>query len=359
MERVRLNRRRQWAAAAMLVALAAIAGCKSRPFQVCTKDYIHVPETVKAHITTDAPPQRNAGPVSAMPVDGSDHACDRPVIALIDVDGLLANMNMVGPYSAGENPVSLFHEKLAAAAADRRVCAVIVRINSPGGGVAACDMMCHDLRVFRQRTGVPVIAYLMDVGAGGGYYIATAADAIHAHPASVTGGIGVILNLYNLQDTLAQFNVVARPVKSGENINMGSSVEEMTPEVRQWLQAMAGQFHERFKQTVVQSRPRVNAGDPTNFDGRVFTAVEAQSRGLVDQVGYLEDAVAAAEAMSGRPGAGLVMFHRPDDPARSPYAVTPNEPLQEKWLPLNVPGLDRSRFPLFLYLWKIEPSFDR
>ncbi len=146
-------------------------------------------------------------------------------VAIIDVDGLLLNTDMTGPGAMGENPVSLFRERLDRVACDRRVVAVVVRINSPGGGVTASDMMWHDLMAFKAQTQLPVVASVLDLGAGGGYYLSTAADQIVAHPTSVIGGIGVILNLYNLRDTMAQFNVIGVPIKAGKKIDLGSPID--------------------------------------------------------------------------------------------------------------------------------------
>ncbi len=131
---------------------------------------------------------------------------------------------MSGPASAGENPVSLFRERLDAAAADPCTRAVVVRINSPGGGVTASDIMRHDLERFKENTRMPVIACLMDIGASGGYYLATAADQIVAHPTTVTGGIGVILNLYNLAGVEEKYDIGYIPIKSplGGNIDSGT-----------------------------------------------------------------------------------------------------------------------------------------
>jgi len=148
----------------------------------------------------------------AMQVDGEPCGAK---IALVDVDGLLVNNNLVGPGSLGDNPVAAFREKLQAIAADREVAAVVVRINSPGGGVTATDLMWQELQAFRRRTGLPVVACLLDLGTGGAYYLATAADAIFAHPTTVTGGIGVIINIYNLQQTMAWVNAFNQSIKSG------------------------------------------------------------------------------------------------------------------------------------------------
>jgi protease-4 len=282
-----------------------------------------------------------------------------PKIALIEVDGLLLNQNQTGPYALGDNPVSLFKEKLAAAAACADVRAVVLRINSPGGGVVASDLMWKEVQNFRAQTGRPVVACLLEVGTGGAYYLATAVDLIVAHPMALTGGIGVIWNSYNLKDLMAQYNILPQPIKAGDNIDMGSSSGPLPREVRQLLQAMADEFHERFKAVVRQARPAVDSAGDTVFDGRVFTATQALKRGLIDRVGYLEDAVAVAREAAGAPDARVVTFHRRNDPARSPYAVTPNTPLQNGALPIILPGLERSRLPTFLYLWQPEPALGK
>ena len=129
--------------------------------------------------------------------------------------------------------------------------------------------------------------------------------------------------------------------------------------MRAQLQAMANEYHERFKRVVLAQRKTVRGDDPMVFDGRVFTAEQSRLRGLVDQVGYLEDAIEAVRAQAGGNSMRVVMLHRRNDAARTPFAITPNNPPQSKWLPLSVPGLDRSRLPTFLYLWGVEPTLER
>jgi len=348
--------------------LLASAGCR-QPVQVCTDSRITLSGPVTASVTADLQPRQKLQPLRQWVVAGRPEAADARRIALIDVDGLLVNANQIGPYSTGENPLDLFRQRLDAAAADRQICAVVLRINTPGGSVSTTDLMDYELQRFRAGTGKPVVAYLMETATGGGYYLATGCDAIFAQPTAIVGGIGVVLNLYNLRDTMAQLNVFSQAIRAGEHIDTGSSIRELTPEQRQWLQQMADEFHKRFIGVVLSRRKAVAADEPSNFDGRVFTAGEAQRRGLVDRLGYLDDAIAAAAALAGgQPGAApqgissqplqVVMFHRPDDPARSPYALTPNTPLQGSLLPVSVPGLERSRLPTFLYLWQLEPTLE-
>jgi protease-4 len=340
--------------AAMLILLLGGAGCL-HPLRTDSRLVIDSP--VQARFTVELEP-RATGPLVEMPVERG--TCPGvPKVAVVDVDGLLLNLNPTGPYSAGENPVDLFREKLDAAAADPDVCAVVLRINSPGGAVTATDIMWEELRTFRERTGRPVVACLLDLGCSGAYYLATAADRILAHPTTITGGIGVVLNLYNLEDLRAVFSIKDQSIKAGPHIDLGSQNTGLTPEARRLLQDMADEFRGRFEDVVRGRRPDVDPAGGTTFDGRVFTARQARARRLIDGIGYLKDAVACARQLAGRPEARLVFFHRGNDPARTPYATTPNIPLQATLLPVSVPGLERSRLPTFLYLWQPDPTLER
>ncbi len=311
---------------------------------------------VNGNMRAELAPTPRLHPVAAMALPHRPQDPGAASVAIVDVDGLLLDTDATGFGSWGENPVSVFRERLDAIECDPRICAVIIRINSPGGSVTATDIMWRNLIAFKKRSCRPVVACLMDVAAGGGYYLATAADSIIAHPTSVTGGIGCILNVYNLQDLMAQFNILGTPVKAGPNIDLGSPIKELSAEKRKLLQDMADEFHERFRSVVRQGRPEVDAKLESTFDGRVFTARQAKDLHLIDQIGYLDNAVSAARTMAGVNHVNVVFFHRRDDPALSQYAITPNTPLQKGLIPVSIPGLDRSKLPCFLYLWQMEPS---
>ena len=260
----------------LLVCLSGVA-CSHYP--ILTDNRVHIDGPVDTRSTVDIPPVSQAGPVRPIEVSHGG-----PRVALIDVDGLILNTPFVGPSSVGENPVALFREKLEAVEADPSVAAVVLRINSPGGGVAACTAMRHDLERFKARRPIPVIACLLDQGAGGAYFLASAADQVVATPATITGGIGVILNLFNLRDLMAQYNVIPQPIRAGTNVDIGTSARALTPEEREILQAMADEYHQQLKTGVLRTRPRVNLDGGKTFDGRIFTATQAKARGLVDHV---------------------------------------------------------------------------
>lgn len=296
-----------------------------------------------------------ASPLSSVAVyaAGSSQAASR--IAVIDIDGLLVNRNISGLGSLGENPVALFREKLDTIATDPSVAAIVLRINSPGGGVTAADIMARDLHQVRTQRNLPIVACLMDVGAGSGYYVSSAADSIIAHPTSLVGGIGVILNLYNMELAISQFNIASIPIKAGEKIDIASPERMMEDDERKLLQGMADEFHQRFIDLVRQRRPQV---DEDLLDGRVMTGTTAFDAGLVDQVGYLDDAVVLARQLAHLPeDAPVVMLRRDNDRAYTLLDISPNTPTMSSLIPLKMPGLDRSSLPTFLYLWHPEPSF--
>ena len=340
----------------ILTVVLSSAGC--RGFAVRTRVALDAP--VETRVTAElAPVNPNAGRVRPVTVQ---NGVGVGRVALVDVDGLILNSPFVGPLSVGENPVALFREKLDTIEADRCVRAVVLRVNSPGGGVAACQAMRRDLERFKQRTRLPVVACLMDTAAGGADYLASAADVVVAGPATVTGGVGVLLNLFNLQDLMALYNVRPQMIKSGDMVDIGTSARALKPEERKLLEVMAGDFHQQLQADIRRTRPKVVADDGKTFDGRIFTGSQAVPLGLVDQTGDLEDAILLAGQLGGatageRPT--VVMYRRTNDPANSVYSVTANIPLQGAGLLPNLPGLDRSKLPTFLSVWQPELTIEK
>lgn len=339
----------------LLLAVVLFAtGCQR--FLVRTDNRVTIDGPVETRVSGELPPVNpTAGPVRPVVVAPGASAAK---VAVVDVDGLILNTPFVGPLSLGENPVALFRERLDAAEADPCVKAVVLRINSHGGGVAACLAMRRDLERFKERSGKPVVACLLDTACGGAYHLASAANLVVAGEATVTGGIGVVLNLFNLQDLMAQFNVIPQPVKAGQLADIGSSARPILPEEKQLVQAMADEFHGRLTADIRAARPKVAN---TVFDGRIMTGTQARTLGLVDQVGDLETAIDLAAGMGCGGGARpqVVLYRRSNDPAHSIYAVTANIPLQGAGLLPNIPGLDRSKLPTFLSLWQPELTMEK
>ncbi|HEX7008408.1 MAG TPA: signal peptide peptidase SppA [Phycisphaeraceae bacterium] len=245
-------------------------------------------------------------------------------VAVIDVSGLLLSVEKPELLQPGENPLGSLHEKLAEAADDPRVKAVILRLNTPGGTVTASDAMHREVQRFRQTTGKPVVALMMDVAASGGYYLACAADRIVAYPTTVTGSIGVIVQTLSLQPALARIGVQAQAITSGPNKEAGSPLSTLTPEHRQVLQNLVDDFYARFVEVVRHARPQIPQEEFARVtDGRVMSGEAAAALGLVDRTGDIYDAFALAKQLAGIESADLVLYHRPLQYVASPYAVAP------------------------------------
>jgi protease-4 len=292
------------------------------------------------------------GPVHEVVVTKPEHWCCRDKVALIDVEGMIVNARVGGMLSPGENPVTLFHERLQAAAEDKHVKAVVLRINSPGGGVTASDIMYRDLCTFRAKTGKPVVACMMDVAASGGYYLAMGADHVVAHPTTVTGSIGVIMSLYNVSGLFKWAGIESDPIKSGPNKDLGNPARPMTDAERAILQSVVDGFYARFVEVVAAGRQMSAEQVQPLADGRVYSGAEAHRLGLVDQVGYLDDAVCAARELACLSDTAVVAYDRCNGYRGSIYAAAPTIPGQVN-VHLDVPGLTPSQHgPAFLYLWR-------
>jgi protease IV len=345
---------------AALAVAGSLAGCRAVPIVGKIEADANVAAGIQGTVDVHLPPATDPGPVVPVVVRAGGAGPESPRVAVLDVDGLLLNQNLTGLYSVGENPVASFREKLEASACDPRVRAVVLRIHSPGGGVAASDVMAEELRRFRAASGKPTIACLMDVATGGAYYLAVGCDRVVALPTSIIGGVGAIVNHANLQDAMAQLNVRIEPIKAGELVDMGSVTAPLPEAARTLFQEMADGFRDRFAARVAQRRPAMTAVDRRTIgDGRVMAAPRALDLHLVDALGYIDDAIAEAERLAGIQGSEVVVFQRSGYPTRSLYAIVPNVPIQSELIPLSYPGLERSKMPTFLYLWQPDPTITR
>jgi len=275
-------------------------------------------------------------------------------IAIIDVDGLLVNRQRRGLIRRGENPVSLFIEKLDRAARDESVKAVVLRLNSPGGTVAASDIVYHHLRRFKERTGKPVIASVLGLGCSGAYYVACGCDGIVAQPSSVTGSIGTILQTFSVAGTMEKIGVKAVTIKSGQLKDMASPLHDLSDEERDVLQGIIDHFYQQFLKVVEDTRKTIDKQKLQELaDGRVFTAEQALREGLIDRIGYLDDGIEWAKEKAGVQRGRVVIYHRPSGYKPNAYGLASASaeglnPLINIELPdwLNTGGAQ------FLYLWQ-------
>jgi protease-4 len=180
---------------------------------------------------------------------------------------------------------------------EKRVKAVVLRIDSPGGSVGASQEIFETVRDLKEVK--PVVASMGTVAASGGYYVAAPATKIVANPGTITGSIGVRMDLVNVEDLLRWAQVKPTTLKSGALKDAGSPTRPMTPEEKAYLEGILRQMHEQFKKSVAESRGLSPEETETIADGRVFTGLEARDRKLVDELGTLNTAVKIAGELAG------------------------------------------------------------
>lgn len=277
-------------------------------------------------------------------------------IAIIDVSGVLMNAHTPSLFSEGEHPVALLVEKLTAAAADHRVKAVVLRINSPGGSVTASDSMYQEILAFKKKTGKPVIAYFQDVAASGAYYLACAADEIIAQRTTVTGSIGVIMQMIDLSETMRKLGIGADAITSGAFKDAGSPFRPMKADERKLFQGLVDSLYQQFVQVVAAGRPKLSRADVEKLaDGRVYSAQQALENGLVDRIGTFEEAIDMAKRRANISAAHAVIYHRPLAWTPNIYASAPGHPATQNinLLNINLPEIWTKR-PVFMYIWSLD-----
>lgn len=188
--------------------------------------------------------------------------------------------------------------------------ALVLRIDSPGGAVAPSQEIHAAVLKFRRTSGKPVVASMGRVAASGGYYIAAAATRILANPGTITGSIGVIMQLPNLSGLMEKVGVRTTIIKSGEFKDLGGAVRDLTPAERKILQDMLDDVHAQFIDAVAAGRKMERERVVALADGRIFTGRQALGAGLVDELGDLRDAVARAGALAGLPGKPRIIQER-------------------------------------------------
>ena len=269
-------------------------------------------------------------------------------IALIDVDGLIGMGDGSSFFWRGTS-VADVREKLEWAASDRGVRAVVLRINSPGGTVTASDTLYQQLMKFREETGKPVVACLMGMGTSGAYYVAITADHIVANPTTVTGSVGVIMHFINVEGLYGKIGLRSEVIKSGDKKDIGSPTRSLTQEERQILQQVNGALFDRFVGAVRERRPAMTEEDIALVsDGRILTADQALELHMIDGVGYLEDAIAAARSLAGIKAADVVLYRAFPHYNANIYAAQGDV---SGLLARGLETLLRQRGPMFLYLW--------
>jgi protease-4 len=203
-------------------------------------------------------------------------------------------------------------EALHRYADNSNVRAIVIRINSPGGAIAPSQEIYEAIRSVRRESGKPIVASLDSVAASGGFYVAAACDRIVSNPGSITGSIGVILQWMEIKDLVAWAKMQPQTVTAGAMKDIGSPYRDVTPAERAYLQSIVAQLHSQFIRAVAEGRKgKMTEADVARIaDGRIFTGEQALALKLVDSIGSLDDAVAAAAKLAGVKGKPSTIYPR-------------------------------------------------
>lgn len=224
--------------------------------------------------------------------------------------------------------------------------AIVLRVDSPGGGVGPSQEIHDEVKAVDAQK--PVVVSMGSVAASGGYYIAAPAREIVANPGTITGSIGVVMEFTNFQELLDKIGLSSVVVKSGEYKDIGSPAREMTSKEREILQNLIDDVHSQFVQSVAKGR-NLNEEDVRQLaDGRIFSGRRAMEMGLVDRMGNLGVAIKLAAELSGVDGEPNVVY----PPVKGPRFI---DFFIEQTLNRLQFALQKQRTVGLQYLW---PGFD-
>ena len=214
-------------------------------------------------------------------VSKGDFFLSHKEVGIVRITGTIANsepiVNWLDDLSRNSNIKGLF-----------------IYINSPGGSAVASDEIYRAIKRFKEKRKAPVVAYISQVGASGGYYVACAADKIVVNPASITGSIGVIAEFPEFSELLKKVGVQMRVIKSGKNKDIGSPFREMTPKEKEIIEKLIDETYSRFVGIVSEARGIPEERVRTLADGRIYSGEDAVKLGLCDTLG---DFITAKELM--------------------------------------------------------------
>lgn len=261
----------------------------------------------------------------------------KPKVAVVNIDGTIVDGRggpQFLPFGASTVGSDTIAPALREAAADESVSAIVLRVNSPGGSVTASETLWREVKRAR-KLGKPVVASMGAVAASGGYYIAVAADAIVASPATITGSIGVITGKLVIRDLLERLGVGLDSVRTHANADAWSIEAPFTPEQRAHREAEADLVYADFLDRVADGRNLTTEAVDRVARGRVWTGADARERGLVDELGGFRTALRRAKILAGLdedtdvrlvtyPGGSLLDMLRPRASSQPAAASVPD-----------------------------------
>ncbi|MDA3896169.1 MAG: signal peptide peptidase SppA [Desulfobacteraceae bacterium] len=274
-------------------------------------------------------------------------------VLMIPVFGIISDIPSRGIIFTQPSMVQDIVSQLRLAEKDPEIKAVLFKIDSPGGSVTASDILYHEIKSFKERTGVKVASVIMNVAASGGYYMALPSDLIVSHPTSMTGSVGVIFLQPKFYELMDKIGVGVSANTSGKNKDMGSPFRETTDAEEKIFQSLTDSLGKRFIDLVVAHRQISPEAVKDVASARIYLADEALALGLIDEIGYIDDAISRTKEMADLDeNCQVIVYRRVEYPDDNLYntqarAASMNSPLIDLGLP-DTSFLNRAGF---YYLW--------
>ncbi len=276
-------------------------------------------------------------------------------ILLIDITGFITGKSRSDITGIKREPgmVERVKEQLNKAEGDKKIKAIILRLNTPGGTVTASDIIYHELLEYKKRKGVKIIAAMMDISTSGGYYISMSADKIVAHPTTITGSIGVLALKLNVKGLFEKIGIEDETVKSGEKKDIASPFRPFSEEEKEIFQEIIDSLFQRFINVVKTGRKNLSREEIQKIsDGRIYTAQQALDLKLIEQIRYTDDEIELEKKEAGIKEAKLITYHRPHQYKENIYSSNYSGAPQT----INILNIDMNSFAdrigtQFMYIW--------
>ena len=290
-----------------------------------------------------------SGPTAPALYDEEYVSGDGPVkVVVVPIEGVIAPADdTLGGVLPTSTPEGLT-DALRQAGSDPSVVAVVLEIESPGGGVVPTDQMHRRIHKFKEETEKPVIVSMGSTAASGGYYIATAADRIVANKTTLTGSLGVIFEITNFAEAAHKYGIKQVVIKSGKYKDMGSAFREMTPDERDILQSFVDDLYAQFVDVISEGRDIPKDRVREIADGRVYSGLQAKKLGLIDSFGGLDEASAIAGNLAGTSDTTVVRYVQQPSFTDTLLARLALEKPQAEQI-MDAAGLNLEPKPYYLY----------
>jgi len=275
-------------------------------------------------------------------------------VLVVSLRGVISTRPKEGTFRTMPSMVQEIVSQLRMAEKDKEIKCLLLKVDSPGGTATASDILYNEILAFKERTKAKIVVSMMDIAASGGYYVSLPADVIFAHPTTITGSIGVVFMRPNVTGLIDKIGLTMDVNKSGENKDMGSPFRRPTEEETQILQDLTDGLADQFLKLVVKHRDLEETTLSMISTARVYLPAEAKALGLIDRIGYLDEAVAEAIKISGLPEKAKVVAYRrtvfPNDNLYNPLTTSSN--IQAKPLfDLGIQNAATHLTPGFYYVW--------